>query len=62
MITIFKGIKIEWERDGIIDTHQHEIHYAAVGTSEDGREWIGTWIEMDGEFESVEEIEENNYA
>jgi hypothetical protein len=42
MITTFEGIKIEWERDGIIDDHGHEKHYAAVGISEDGREWIGT--------------------
>lgn len=59
MTTTHNGVTIEWERQDEIDTHDHEIHYAAIGTSKDGREWIGTWIEMDGEEQDVENIEEN---
>lgn len=42
-----------------MESHDHEIYYAATGTSEDDRKWSGTWVEMDGEFSEIADIEED---
>ena len=48
---------IEWEQGDEYDSFDHEIHYQACGTSEDGRKWVGTWIETDGAMADIDDIE-----
>jgi hypothetical protein len=48
---------IEWERGELIDTFDHEKHYAANGVSYDGKLWSGTWIVTDGEHDQIKDIE-----
>jgi hypothetical protein len=49
--------KIEWEQGDFQESHDHEKHYSAVGISEDGREWVGVWIEIDNNEVDIEYIE-----
>ncbi len=50
-------VTIEWETGDVIDEHDHETHYAADGVGDDGLEYIGTAIYIDGEFEEITDIE-----
>ena len=50
-------VTIEWETGDVIDIHDHETHYAANGIGDDGIEYIGTAIYIDGEFEEITDIE-----
>ena len=50
--------EIEWKQGSLEDTDSHMTYYLATGVSADGREWIGTWEEVDGEFSEISDIEE----
>ncbi len=51
--------EIEWDRGELIDRHDQLTEFGALGISDDGRIWIGTWIEIHGEFEEITNIEED---
>jgi len=59
-----KTVTIDWTvTDDLIDDHDHERHYAAIGFDEHNAEYIGTCIITDGTFEEIDtdSIEENLY-
>jgi len=52
---IYNGIF--WERDFLIESHGHANYYYATGEDEQGNQFEGQWLEINGEFEEVTEIE-----
>jgi hypothetical protein len=49
--------EITWERGDFVDRPDDYVNvYCAIGDSEDGREWGGSWIECCDEVE-IEDIE-----
>lgn len=49
--------EIEWERGDIYDTDDHMKYFHAHGISSDKTEWTGTWVEVDGYFDEIIDIE-----
>lgn len=50
-------IKIQWEKGELVEIHDHDKCYLAIGYGEDGSTWGGTWYECDGEFIEILDIE-----
>lgn len=50
--------EIEWEQGKDYEAHDHMRIYGCSGVSADGREWIGDWEEVDGQFSDITHIEE----
>lgn len=48
--------EIYWERGDLIESHDHENHYHASGESDSGEKYSGCWIEIDGEFSEITNI------
>lgn len=49
---------IQWTRHDFNETINGMREYNASGKSDDGREWIGSWMEMSGECVDVDYIQE----
>lgn len=50
--------EIEWQRGELAERHDHLNVFAAYGESSDGKEWIASWEEVDGQFSDITNIEE----
>ena len=50
--------EIEWYQGELIERIDHDTIYVAYGESDDGRQWVATWYECDGQFEEIYDIEE----
>lgn len=48
---------IEWDRGEKVDNHDQLTEYIALGESDDGRTWSGSWNQI-GEDVEIENIEE----
>jgi hypothetical protein len=49
--------EIEWDRGDLVEEHDHETHYVALGLNIDDNLqetfWIGTWVEIGAEVEII---------
>ena len=48
---------IFWIKDWLIDSFSHENHFYCAGEDSKGNIFEGCWIEIDGEFEEITNIE-----
>lgn len=49
---------IKWEKGDLIDSHDHQEIFTANGVDENGKRYLAEWIETDGQFDEIDNIEE----
>lgn len=51
-------VEVDFEQGDLIEVHDHLKEYGADGVDKNGNNYIGSWIEVDGEFSEIDNIEE----
>jgi hypothetical protein len=49
--------EITWEKNDVSENHGHVIYYNCSGKDLDGNEYLGIWVEINGEFDEIVEID-----